>query len=356
VVASMDWPEITNCTDSDQDWHSSHDETSQECIRVNVILLTTKVEVIVKKYSTVEYVANHAMRGIGAKFTDVYFLCDNRSIDAGTHLGQSCTLECRHRLRGGQISAPKRFSEFLKEEQQKSNWHEIVDIPYDLQRPPEFLDKVVGLGDPSQWAFSMLVEALERTHNAGHSYRGVFSIDDLWYIPDFDCVEIRKKSEKCLDQKNYILDLFVIVSIIEMHFLLVEWDLSYKYPMYLDRLVKWIHDLKETGTEYLSKVQRAVVFLNPAGWSAAKRIQLFDSLMIHYHKLELFNDRQNFRAALGQGSSDSQYSWKYNLSEEMMNCMGTQKIYRDDYFGLLDFTRCFFTHMERIIVSVFVIF
>jgi hypothetical protein len=60
--------------------------------------------------------------------------------------------------------------------------------------------------------------------------------------------------------------------------------------MRMEHMVNWIKGLKKTDKEYKSKVKRATVNSRIVG---NKQNKLFDSLMIHYHKLH-HDDHKDF--------------------------------------------------------------
>ena len=62
-------------------------------------------------------------------------------------------------------------------------------------------------------------------------------------------MEIRKETEKVLNQSNYILDLLVLVAVIKMCFRYTSQNvINQRYTMFMDDLVAWILGLTNTDT------------------------------------------------------------------------------------------------------------
>lgn len=339
----------------------------KEQLLIEFIMLETKVPVVVERFCSIEYAASLAMSKLMVHLSDIYFMGNGRIQPEGSLLSKSCTLDLQHRLRGGcsdteLVPLRKLVAKLIDED----NWLELITIDPDSQLLPAHkgVSEVVGLAEGARTVLRMLNDSLEWKHECGESFDGTFEVDDIWYNPVSNSLSINSKSGSHITQSGYIADEVVHMSVLQKFFLYEQSDGTPGYPMFIEDLISKITALKANGNEYGSKLKRSLIFNHPSMWSVSHRIKVFDSLMLHYHKLPGYM-KSAFKAALGTPKPMAPLRWATAIvcgggPAEMKAVYGHSffdpavkkqivKKYSDDHFGRLDFCRCYLTHFKMVI-------
>lgn len=325
----------------------------------------SKVQVLADKFSRLDYVISKAIEPRKVSQLDAFFKVNGRTASPETLLSKSCNLYLQDRVRAGSppnasiktsqkgdtghlVSLRSLITQLIEEQR----WFEVVQIPLDLQLSKTYngVSELLALRDDGAcWVIGMLLDALEFKHELGLSFNGSFTIDDIWYNEYSKRIEINAKWEDIpLTQEAYMSDLAVVVLVLQQYFQYVGSSPLSKFPMFVGELITVIMALKLSGDEYLSKNKRSLIFNHPCSWTASGRIKIFDSLMNYYHKSPPA-DKKLFSKALRVGRP---LYWDEAIPGGQ-NEMGTVLCYRtydDDYYGRLDFTRCFITHVNGVML------
>ncbi|KAF8718020.1 hypothetical protein HU200_025488 [Digitaria exilis] len=177
---------------------------------------------------------------------------------------------------------------------EEQRWFEVVQIPLDLQLSKTYngVSELLALRDDGAcWVIGMLLDALEFKHELGLSFNGSFTIDDIWYNEYSKRIEINAKWEDIpLTQEAYMSDLAVVVLVLQQYFQYVGSSPLSKFPMFV------------ADKKLFSKALRVG---RPLYWDEA----------------------------IPGGQNE-------------MGIVLCYRTYDDDYYGRLDFTRCFITHVN----------
>lgn len=334
------------------------------------------------------------MNKLDAYISDYWVLCDNKYADRCTRLHQQCKIEVRYSARAGRngisgishgsttgshISGTSGAStsgsrtlrmvpltQHILKLKQSDKWLEKVPLPRLLKKSSEPASFCVILGDGGREVLMLILQCIERVHASGNAYASAFTISNMYYLPDYNVIEIDVPTTKMDCKDWYEQNMASAANVIVSHFLFIGTLGLKDYPMHLEDLLTRIGQLgdKRNRNIYLSVSRRSLIFNHPATMQICRLAAIFTNLLLKYNS---FADKGLFLSCLNGGYDSKIRTWCKDVdgadaAPEMKRIFNYQvkdpvtqvyrnKVYQTTVFGRLDFSRCFITHGLKLNVN-----
>lgn len=302
-------------------------------------------------------------REFGLVEGECHFESESKPMRYNIRVPRDARIEVILHCNGGSVQRLSILSWIFEELKYPDDFFEHIYINLELRRKDSQVSTVVILGPNGILLLLYVLEALERTHEAGFCYYGRFTLDDLLYVPSRKLIEINV-TPQLITPEGYAYDLMQTkIQVIDALLRFEDLDHLPTYPMHVENLSEKIMELQldeVLRSKYMkSKALRSLIYHHPATWLCSFQIAVFALLMIQDQRGLNKEDRDRFRAAMSEplaldrGSEDWTFAVKDKDAPQHLNDVllsplpnGGTKDYTAGLLSHSDFCRCVFAHCE----------